>query len=315
VTRIPVPFVPIPARPQLEIRDLELVLALAAAGSTTGAASVLHLTQSAVSRALGQAEERVGLPLFERSARGLSPTIAGQRLLSGAPAILRQLHELERAVAAPAQEPERVRLVCECYTAYRWLPSAMANLRERWRDLKVEIDADHTGDPVNALVRGKIDLALLTTGELPKGQGLQQQPLFADEIVFVMAPQHRLTQQRRITPLQLQAEQLITGNTPPAEARWFVRAAFGRRRPKLRFLRFPLTEAVIDAARAGMGVAVLSEWMASGYVERGDLVVRRLSTGPLRRPWRIAYRDELTPIAERLRSALVSVVPRLRVAG
>ena len=49
----------------------------------------------------------------------------------------------------------------------------------------------------------------------------------------------------------------------------------------------------MDAARAGMGVAVLSEWMASGYVERGDLVVRRLASRPLRRPWRIAYRDEL----------------------
>jgi LysR family transcriptional regulator for metE and metH len=124
-----------------------------------------------------------------------------------------------------------------------------------------------------------------------------------------------LAQRRRITPLQLQAELLITGNTPPAEARWFMRAAFGRRRPKLRFSHFPLTEAIIDTARAGMGIAVLSEWMASGYVEQGDLVVRRLSSGPLRRPWRIAYRDELTAVAERLRGALVSVAPRLRVAG
>jgi LysR family transcriptional regulator for metE and metH len=292
-----------------------LVLALAAAGSTAGAACVLHLTQSAVSRALGQAEERVGVPLFERGARGLSPTVAGRRLLAGAPSILQQLHELERAVAAPLQEPERVRLVCECYTAYRWLPSAMANLREQWSDLEVEVGAEHTGDPVRALVRGKIDLALLTTSALPKGQGLRQQPLFADEIVFVMAPRHRLAHQRRITPLQLQAEQLITGNTPPAEARWFMRAAFGRRRPKLHFLQLPLTEAIMDAARAGMGVAVLSEWIASGYVEQGDLVVRRFSSGPLRRPWRIAYRDELAGVAERLKGVLAGVVPHLRVAG
>ena len=309
------PPAPTSTRPQLEIRDLELVLALAAAGSTAGAASVLHLTQSAVSRALGQAEERVGVPLFERNARGVSATLAGRRLLDGAPTILQQLHELERAVAAPEQEPERVRLVCECYTAYRWLPAAMSNLRERWSDLEVEVGTNHTSDPVSALLRGKIDLALLTTGEVPKGRGLQEQPLFSDEIVFVMSPQHRLAQNRRITPLQLQAEQLITGNTPPAEARWFMRAAFGRRRPKLRFLHFPLTEPIMDAARAGMGIAVLSEWMASGYLEQSDLVVRRLSSGPLRRPWRMAYRDELAEVAERLRGALIGVVPRLRVAG
>jgi LysR family transcriptional regulator for metE and metH len=292
-----------------------LVLALSATGSTAGAASVVHLTQSAVSRALAQAEERVGVPLFERNARGLLATVAGQRLIAGAPAILQQLHELERSVAAPLPEPQLLRLVCECYTAYRWLPLAMANLRERWTDLQVEVGTEHTRDPVGALARGKIDLALLTTSELPKGRGLHEKPLFADEIVFVMASHHPLAQHRRITPLQLQAEQLITGNTPPAEASWFMRAAFGRRRPKLRFQHFPLTEAVIDTARAGMGIAVLSEWMASGYVEHGDLVVRRLSSGPLRRPWRIAYRDELAGVAERLRGVLVGVVPRLRVAG
>ena len=71
----------------------------------------------------------------------------------------------------------------------------------------------------------------------------------------------------------------------------------------------------MDAARAGMGVAVLSEWMASGYVERGDLVVRRLASRPLRHPWRIAYRDELGSVAERLKVALVGLAPRLRVAG
>ena len=272
------------ARPQLEVRDLDLVLALAAAGSTARAAQLLHLTQSAISRALAQAEERIGVQLFERSARGLSPTAAGQRLLAGAGPLLRQLHELERAVAAPEQEPTRLRLVCECYTAYRWLPSAMANLRERWSDLLVEVGSEHTGDPVSALLRGQVDVALLTTSELPKGEGLREARLFADEVVFVMSHEHALAKSRSLTPAQLQGEALITGNTPAAEARWFMRTVFGRRRPKLKFLSFPLTEAVMDAARAGMGVAVLSEWVASGYLEGEQLLVRRLASGPLRRP-------------------------------
>jgi LysR family transcriptional regulator for metE and metH len=208
-----------------------------------------------------------------------------------------------------------VRLVCECYTAYRWLPSAMADLRERWSELVVEVGSDHTADPVSALSHGKIDVALLTTSELPKGQGLCEAQLFADEVVFVMSPEHRLAKSRSITPGQLQGEVLITGNTPAAEARWFTHSVFGRRRPKLKFLRFPLTEAIMDAARAGMGVAVLSEWVANGYLDGGDLVVRRLASGPLRRPWRIAYREELASVAERLKGVLVGVVPRLRVTG
>lgn len=302
---------PPPLRPQLEVRDLELVLALAAAGSTAGAASSLYITQSAVSRALSQAELRLGVQLFERTSRGLVPTAAGERLLAGAPGVLRELQALERAAVAPAPAPQKVALVCECYTAYRWLPSAVADLRERWSDLQLVVRSEHTRAPIAALLDGKVDVALLTTGELPKGRGLREQPLFTDEVVFLMAPRHPLATQRRITPLQLQAEQLITGHTPPAEARWFMRAVFGRRRPKLHFLLLPLTEAIVDAARAGMGIAVLSEFVAQGYAERGDLVVRRLAKGPLNRPWRIAYRDELSAVAERLKAALLSFAPRV----
>ena len=301
-------------RPQLELRDLELVLALSTARSTAGAASTLHVTQSAVSRALAQAESRLGVSLFDRSARGLSPTLAGQRLIDGAPAVLQQLYELEQSAAAPLTEPVHLRLVCECYTAYRWLPSAMSELKQRMPDLDVEIATDHTRDPVAALLRDKIDIALLTTAEVPKAKGLVEQALFSDEVVFVMSAKHPLAKARHLTRESLCAEPLITGKTPPAEVRWFNAQVFGRRVPKLHYLHFPLTEAIIDAARAGMGIAVLSEWMASGYVTSGDLVVKRLQSGPLRRPWRIAYRREAGATAERLRGALQSSVPRLRAA-
>ncbi|WP_437683546.1 LysR family transcriptional regulator [Sorangium sp. So ce131] len=300
-------------RPQLEIRDLELVLALSAAGTTAGAASAMHITQSAVSRALTLAEDRVGVRLFDRTARGVAPTAAGERLIAGAGLVLAQLRELEREVAAPALAPARVRLVCECYTAYRWLPSAMASLRRRLPRLEVELAVDHTLDPVGALVRGDIDVALLTTAALPGAArgALVERPLFSDEIVFVMATSHPLAGRAAITREHLEANTLITSTTPPAEARWFMTSVFGRRKPRLEFLRFPLTEAVIDAARAGMGIAVLSEWMASGYLGGGDLAVKRLSSGPLRRPWRIACRREAEGAAERLVAALEGAPPRI----
>jgi LysR family transcriptional regulator for metE and metH len=299
-------------RPQLEVRDLELALALADAGSTAGAAAALHITQSAVSRALGQAEGRLGARLFERSARGLTPTTAGDRLIAGAGLVLAQLGELERTVAAPAIAPVRVRIVCECYTAYRWLPSAMASLSDRRAELQVELATEHTGDPVSALARDEVDVALLTTAPVPPGGAFTERPLFSDEVVFVVAASHPLARARAITRDDLQAYPLITANTPAAEARWFITSVFGRRKPRLQFLRFPLTEAIVDAARAGMGIAVLSEWIASGYLGGGDLVVKRLRSGPLRRPWRIAFRREATGTAERLLGALTSAPPRLR---
>ncbi len=229
--------------------------------------------------------------------------------------LLTQLCELERLVRAPEAAPTRVRLVCECYTAYRWLPSAMAQLRVRSPQLQVEILTEHTADPVRALLREQIDVALLTTALVPKHGALLEQQLFSDEVVFVVAASHPLAQHRFITPEDLQAHSLITSNTPSAEARWFMARVFGRKKPRLELVRFPLTEAVMDAARAGMGIAVLSEWVASGYLESGDLVVKRLRTGALRRSWRMAYRREMAEAAERLLGPLASSAPRLHALG
>lgn len=306
------------SRPALEIRDLELVLALARAGTTAGAASTMHITQSAVSRALTQAEDRVGALLFDRTARGVTPTRAGERLISGAGTILARLSELEQLVAAPGEAPTRIRLVCECYTAYRWVPSVLTSLRHRLPGLELELAIDHNQNPVEALLRNDIDVALLTTAALPTDRAargaLLEQPLFSDEVIFVVGASHPLARAKSITRDDLRHHPLITANTPAAEARWFIASVFGRQKPKLSFMHFPLTEAIMDAARAGMGIAVMSEWMASGYLGGGDLVMRRLASGPLRRPWRIAYRREAKGAAEHLAGALASAVPRLHAA-
>jgi LysR family transcriptional regulator, regulator for metE and metH len=129
--------------------------------------------------------------------------------------------------------------------------------------------------------------------------------------VFVVARCRPLFGARSITPRDLQAHTLITSNTPLPEALWFKKRVFGRKHPKLEFLRFPLTEAIIDATRVGMGIAIMSEWMAKGYLGAGDLVTRQLASGPLLRPWRLAYRRDVADAAERLIGALASSAPRL----
>jgi LysR family transcriptional regulator for metE and metH len=296
-------------KPKLDVRDLELVLALAGAGSTVGAADRLHLTQSAVSRGLIVAEQKIGTRLFHRDARGLAPTEAGDRLIKGAGAVLAQLVELEASVKEPQAQPTRVRLVCECYTAYRWLPSALLRLRQDLRGLEVNLALEYAGNPVSALREGEVDVALLTTAEVRAP--LLEQPLFSDEIVFVMSKTHPLAARKTLQPEDLTHHTLLgSSQTPAPEQRWFFTKVFGRTKPKLDFLRLPLTEAIVDAARAGLGVAVLSEWIAGPYLEGGDLAARRLFGRRLCRPWRIAFRPNVSDAALRLAAALEHAAPR-----
>ncbi len=301
-------------RPRLDVRDLEVVLAVAAAGSTARAATALHVTQSAASRALLAAEEKLGARLFERTPRGLVPTIAGARLLDGAGPLLGQLVELEREALAPAERPVTLRLVCECYTAYRWLPSTLARLRERLPRVEVALAVEHTDAPASALDRGDVDVALLTTSRSPSRA--REIALFSDEIVFVLAPTHPLAAKRALAADDLRRHPLITSaQTPEPERAWFTKRVFGARLPRQRGVYFPLTEAIVDAARAGMGVAILSEWIALPYVGGPDLVVKRFAGAPLRRPWRMAFRREVEGPARALAAALEPSAPRLRAAS
>ena len=68
----------------LEIRHLKLVRAVTAAGSLTGAGSVLNLTQSALSHQLRDIESRLGTPLFLRVGKKMVLTPAGERVLAAA---------------------------------------------------------------------------------------------------------------------------------------------------------------------------------------------------------------------------------------
>ena len=128
----------------------------------------------------------------------------------------------------------------------------------------------------------------------------------------MVAATHPLARKSTLAPKDLRDFPLIaSSNAARAESRGLFARIFGPVTPKLQIIRLPLTDAIVDMARAGMGIAVLSEWVASGYLAAGDLVVKRLASGPVLRPWRIAYRREVEHAAELLAAALDGAPPRL----
>lgn len=65
----------------------------------------------------------------------------------------------------------------------------------------------------------------------------------------------------------------------------------------------------LAALRAGMGVGVLSEWVAEPHLRRGDVVARRLASGPIPRPWRLVWRNEVQDAALGLKRRAVDSSP------
>src|SRR3954471_23354307 len=100
----------------LELRHHQLVVAIAQEGSLVGATRTLHLTPSALSHQLRDAEERLGVKLFQRCNRGPPPASAGEKLIEASKPVLA---EAARAEAQVRGRPDDViRLSTGCYTAY-----------------------------------------------------------------------------------------------------------------------------------------------------------------------------------------------------
>jgi LysR family transcriptional regulator for metE and metH len=267
----------------LDARALRLVQAVREAGTVTAAAARLHLTQPAVSQALADLERRLGVALFARDRRRLRPTAAGRRLADAAGELLAELARLEAEVRGRGTRAAGpLRITTECYTCYHWLPAALAELQRSFPDVRLELVPEATREPYAALRGGRVDVAIVATPSRDRRFDLQ--PLFHDELVAAVAPSHRLAARRYLNPRDLAAEHLLLHVEPKRSTVVgdFLKPA-GVRPARVSALQ--LTEAVLETARAGFGVAVVARWAAAPMLRAGSLRAVPLGRRGLVRQW------------------------------
>jgi LysR family transcriptional regulator for metE and metH len=280
----------------LEIRHLKLVAAIAETGSVTLAGNRLHLTQSALSHQLRDAEEQLGVPLFERRNRRMALTAAGERLLQSARTVLDELARAEKEIQhsnGNGAAKGVLRLSTECYTVYHWLPPRLRLFQHKFPAVDFQLVVEATDNPFEALLEGKLDLAIVC--EPIRNRRIRCTPLFEDEVVIVVPPEHRLAGKRFAAPEDFAAENLII--YPPKEDstvlnRFLIPAGIFPRRIQ----EVMLTDVIIEMVRGGLGVAALAKWAVLPQLDSGALVGLSLTQQGFRRTWSAAQlRDTRTP--------------------
>jgi len=151
--------------------DLELLrsfVSVVEAGGFTRAGERVHRTQSTVSQQIKRLEDDIGQPLLIRSGKDVTPTEAGEKLLSYARRLLSLAEEARDVVARPAQEGA-VRLgIPEDFAAYR-LAKLLATFSRAHPTLRLDIRADQSLNLKRDLDRGELDLALFKRAVGDKG--------------------------------------------------------------------------------------------------------------------------------------------------
>src|SRR5215212_1169062 len=204
-----------------EMRHLRLVLAVAEERTLTRAAARLRLTTSALSHQLRQLEALAGASIFHRDGRSMRATAAGETLAEAARNALSVVQNAEeRLRRGGAAEPVVVRLCTHCFTGYAWLPSIISTFTERSQGrVEVRISVESTKRPFDALRERKVDLAL--TLNRPSGSDFAVRPLFEDEMLLLVARNHRLAKQPWVSLSEFQHEHLILHLAEIEESQFF----------------------------------------------------------------------------------------------
>ncbi len=275
----------------LEVRHLKLVASVAEVGSLTKAGDRLHLTQSALSHQLRDIESRLGVPLFLRVGKRLVLTPAGDRLLSSAKDILERLEQAEHDIRQMGKAHAGVlRITTECYTCYHWLPPLLMRFRRKFPRIEVRIDVDATRHPIEMLLAGKIDLAIVSSPVADRR--LASKKVFEDELVIIAARHHRFAQQPHVRLTEFRDETLFI--YPPREESSFLQEVLlPAGITPARVEEVQLTEAITELVKAGLGVAVLAQWAVQPLLDTGALIARPLTSRGLHREWRAVMPKDL----------------------
>jgi LysR family transcriptional regulator for metE and metH len=268
----------------LEVRHLALVGEIAATGSVTRAAERMHLTQSALSHQLRDLEERLGLQLFLRLGKRMVITPAGERVLASSRRVLDELARAEDELRIMSQDGIGVlRLCTECNTGYHWLPPLLQLFHRDHPGVDVQIVVDATLRPIEALLDGEIDLAIVTSAVEDKR--LVASPLFQDELMAVVSPQHPLAVRTRIEPTDFSGQHLIVYTADRADSYTFTRILTPAGVEPGRVSAIPLTEAILEMVKAGLGVSVMPRWAIEPALETGTVRALRIMRRGVHRSW------------------------------
>jgi DNA-binding transcriptional LysR family regulator len=272
----------------INVTALRVLREVAAQGSFTRAASTLGYTQSAVSRQVAGLEGATGTPLFDRTARGVRPTEAGEVLLRRAGVVLDELDAAQRELAGIA-EPARGRLGVGAFpTAMAGLvPRALAAFRAGHPTVRIGLREGVSSSQVERLLSGTVDVGVIA--ELPGAENPEHrvslEHLIDDPLLLAVGRDHPLARRRTVEIDDLAEENWIAGSAKASDSLlgpW----QWAEWRPRVSLIAKEWT-GKLGLVAAGLGVTLVPG-LAAAAVRSDVALVRIRSERPVDRAVSIA---------------------------
>jgi LysR family transcriptional regulator for metE and metH len=277
----------------MEIRHLKLIKAIVEEGSITKAIDKLHLTQSALSHQLKEAEYQLGTPIFLRTNKKLVLTKAGEKIYELANEILNKLTETESQIKQMVfGEYGEIRISTECFSSYHWLPSVLKQFHLLYPNVELKIVTEATHIPLQKLLENTIDIAIVS--DTIKDHHIKYTELFQDEVVVVISENHPWADKKYVVAEDFVNEHLIIHSLPMETVtihQYFLAPA--KVSPK-KITPLPLTEASLEMVKADMGIMSMAKWALQPHIKNNSIKAVKVGKNGLKRKHFIATRANET---------------------
>jgi DNA-binding transcriptional LysR family regulator len=259
----------------MEFSQLRALIAINDLGNFTLAGKKLNLSPPAVLKQIRQLEEELGAKLYERIGKLLGVTPVGQVIVRYGHCILRQ-HDEAIVAAREVGDIKRgsLHFGCSAHTNNCVIPPLLRAFLALYPKIQVSVSTRDDGTLLNELHEGRVDVALMT---LPVEElGLESDPLWQCEMVFVVQPSDPVSSLRLVTARDIQDKPFILyrrSEVIEAAIRGFCdQVGFD---PNV-VMDDDQADSIKELIKLGLGISLLPLWSVSEDVRRGKLRILRL---------------------------------------
>ena len=299
----------------MDLRQLEILQAIAETGSFTACGKKLHVSQSAISRQILLLEDELGEPLFLRVGRQVRMTPAAESLVQLGQRVFLDVRETVGSITDRTRELRgTLRLSGGMTVCLYVFPPLLKHLRRVHPHLDVRLTVALAGRSVQEIRGGRVDAGLLT---LPVEEtDLVTVPALREELLLVTAPTHQLARRRKVQAKELAGLPFILFEVGSA-TRKVIDNFFASQSIEPTIVMDTENVEIIKAmVKTGLGVGIVPYQAVAREVKAGQLFCARIDGHELVREtgWVYARANRVPRIVDELLLAFGAIRDRLRLA-
>jgi DNA-binding transcriptional LysR family regulator len=299
----------------MDLRQLEILQAIAETGSFTACGRKLHVSQSAISRQILLLEEELGEALFLRVGRQVRMTPAAESLVQLGQRVFHDLRETVGQITDQTRELRgTLRLSGGMTVCLYVFPPLLKHLKRVHPGLDVRLTVATAGRSVQEIRGGRIDVGLLT---LPVEESdLVTVPVLREELLLTMNPTHPLARRRRIVPTDLAGQPFVLFEPGSATRRVIDQFFAAENIEPIVVMDTENVEIIKAMVKTGLGIGIVPYQSVAREVRARQFATSRIDGYELMREtgWVYARGNRIPRMIHELLAAFESVKGKLRMA-